>query len=44
MSNTPKVGDLAPKFELPDSAGKKHTLDSLLQEGSAVLVFFRGTW
>jgi peroxiredoxin len=44
MSGAPNVGELAPKFELPDSAGEKRSLGGLLQAGSVALVFFRGTW
>jgi len=44
MGNTPKVGDPAPKFELPDSTGEKRTLDGLLNAGNVMLVFFRGMW
>ncbi len=44
MGSTPKVGEPAPKFELPDSGGEKRTLDGLLSDGNVVLVFFRGLW
>lgn len=34
----------APDFSLPDQTGKEVTLDSLLDKGPAVLVFYRGYW
>ncbi len=44
MRNTPKVGDPAPGFELPDSSGERRTLEALLNNGNVVLIFFRGVW
>ncbi|HVH31692.1 MAG TPA: hypothetical protein VNA31_08545 [bacterium] len=39
-----RVGDRAPDFTLPDSAGKLVSLGELLARGPAVLSFFRGRW
>ncbi len=44
MGKTPGVGDLAYKFELPDSTGKKRSLDELIGNGKLLLVFLRGMW
>ena len=44
MGKTPGVGELAHKFELPDSTGKKRSLDELIGKGKLVLVFLRGMW
>ena len=44
MSETPKVGESAPGFELPDSTGETCTLDDLVGTGPVVLIFFRGPW
>ena len=38
------VGDRAPSFELPAADGKTVTLEGLLANGPAVLVFYRGDW
>lgn len=37
-------GDTAPGFELSDPQGELVTLAGLLQQGPAVLTFFRGVW
>ena len=50
--NTPKTGDQAPDFTLPDTANKSVKLSALLaeegrkgQKGSWVLlIFYRGDW
>lgn len=34
----------APDFNLPDQAGNSVTLESLLEKGPAILVFYRGYW
>lgn len=39
-----RVGDRAPDFALPDSAGHLVSLGELLARGPAVLSFFRGRW
>jgi peroxiredoxin len=39
-----KVGDKAPQFVGVDQAGKKISLREILQNGNAVLVFYRGQW
>jgi peroxiredoxin len=39
-----RSGDRAPSFELPDAAGERERLTSLLEEGPIVLVFYRGSW
>jgi peroxiredoxin len=38
------VGSAAPPFELPDHNGKPVSLVSLIANGPAVLLFFRGRW
>jgi hypothetical protein len=38
------VKEAAPEFELLDHVGKAISLDSLVQNGSAVIVFYRGYW
>jgi peroxiredoxin len=37
-------GDRAPSFELPNAAGARVRLASLLEAGPVVLVFYRGSW
>ena len=39
-----KVGDKAPDFTLPDSAGNDVSLSGLLAEGPVIIVFYRGAW
>ena len=39
-----KVGALAPDFSLPDSKGKKVSLQSFINKQSALLLFYRGEW
>jgi peroxiredoxin len=39
-----KVGDAAPDFILPDAHGEAVRLHLLLQDGPAVVVFYRGGW
>lgn len=43
-TQTLSVGDAAPGFSLPDSAGAQVSLASLTASGPAVLVFYRGDW
>jgi cytochrome oxidase Cu insertion factor (SCO1/SenC/PrrC family) len=35
---------VAPDFELVDTEGRKHSLDQLVANGPAVVVFYRGFW
>ena len=35
---------VAPDFTLPDHTGEDHSLDALLANGPAVIVFYRGYW
>lgn len=44
MARVPKVGDRAPGFTLPDSAGEPVSLSSLLARGPVVLSVYRGRW
>ena len=44
MADVPTMGERTHGFELPDSTGKKRTLEELLGNGKVVLVFFRGVW
>ncbi len=44
MEETPKVGEQAPGFELPDSTGQKNSLAGFLSVDNVMLVFFRGLW
>lgn len=39
-----KVGDKAPDFTLTNQDGEVISLDNLLQEGDAVITFYRGVW
>jgi len=39
-----KKGDKAPLFSLPNAEGNSINLEELLQQGSVVLVFYRGIW
>ncbi|UVO55309.1 peroxiredoxin-like family protein [Sphingomonas sp. SUN039] len=43
-TSAPQVGDVMPSFMLPDQDGRMVTLDGLLRNGPAVLVFHRGHW
>ena len=38
------VGSRAPSFNLPDPDGRKVSLEGLIAQGPAVLVFYRGHW
>lgn len=38
------AGDQAPKFSLPNAVGENISLEDMLQQGSVVLTFYRGTW
>jgi len=39
-----KIGVKAPDFTAIDATGNKHNLNSLLENGSVVLIFYRGFW
>ena len=43
-ASAPQVGDVMPGFMLPDHEGRMLTLDELLAQGPAVIVFHRGHW
>jgi peroxiredoxin len=38
------VGDVVAPFALPDAGGQTRTLDELIADGPAVIVFYRGGW
>ena len=38
------VGDIAPDFSGKDQYGNEHTLSSLTQDNSLVIIFYRGQW
>jgi peroxiredoxin len=40
----PQVGQIAPEFELSDSAGTMKRLSELAADGPLVLLFYRGHW
>jgi hypothetical protein len=40
----PQVGQVAPEFELSDSAGTMERLSELAADGPLVLLFYRGHW
>ena len=40
----PRVGEIAPDFELPNCAGEQRRLESLVSEQPLILVFYRGYW
>jgi peroxiredoxin len=40
----PKVGDVAPDFELVDSTGKPQRLSEMVSRGPLILIFYRGDW
>jgi len=39
-----EVGELAPKFDLPNATGNSVSLDDRLTQGPVVLSFYRGAW
>lgn len=43
-TSAPQVGEIMPDFMLPDQDGRMVTLDGLLHDGPAVVVFHRGHW
>ena len=40
----PKVGDVAPKFSLPNQNGETVSLQTLISQGPVILSFFKGNW
>ncbi len=42
--HTPKTGEVALDFELPDSTGAPRKLSELTASGPLVLLFYRGHW
>ena len=42
--NAIKIGQKAPRFELPNPEGKSISLDVLLEKGPVVITFYRGNW
>lgn len=42
--STPKAGDPAPQFSLPDAAGKQVSLKDYAGKSKLVLLFYRGYW
>ena len=43
-STTLHVGDVAPRFTLPNQKGQPRALDDALAGGPVLLGFHRGTW
>jgi peroxiredoxin len=43
-ANTIKVGDVLGRFTLDDATGNPVSLDRLVENGPAVIVFYRGGW
>jgi peroxiredoxin len=44
QSDTLKVGDRAPAFELPTQRGDLRRLETWIARGPVILAFHRGTW
>ena len=44
LDTAKKVGDEAPRFELPTATGNTFSLTSVLANGPAVVTFYRGGW
>jgi peroxiredoxin len=44
MERAIKLGAAAPRFALRNTAGKRVSLDDVLQKGPVVLTFYRGRW
>jgi peroxiredoxin len=42
--NAPRPGEAMPPFMLPDQSGRLVSLASLISEGPAILMFYRGHW
>lgn len=43
-NSTPKVGDLMPRFVMPDHDGKLVSLDEIIARGPTILAYYRGHW
>ena len=43
-NNALKLGQAAPRFELPNQQGKSTSLSDLLAKGPVVVTFYRGSW
>ncbi len=43
-SKTPRAGEIAPDFSLPDSTGAIVTLTELTADAPCAIVFYRGHW
>jgi peroxiredoxin len=41
---TPRIGDMAPDFSLPDARGNPVSLSELLRLGPVAIAFYRGGW
>ncbi len=44
LDNVLKVGDRAPSFTLPNTAGERVSSDELLRHGPLIITFYRGVW
>ncbi len=44
VGKIPEIGDAAPAFSLSDSNRQTVSLSGILQNETALLVFFRGYW
>lgn len=44
VASTPKPGDVAPKFSLPNAAGETVAIADFAGKSKLVLVFYRGYW
>ncbi len=44
LGSTPKAGDTAPQFSLPDAFGSTVSLKDYAGKSKVVLVFYRGYW
>jgi len=44
MGSTPKIGEPAPPFALPDTKGETIALKDYAGKSKVVLVFYRGYW
>lgn len=44
IGKTPRVGEVAPDFELTDSTGARWQLSEKTAERPQILIFYRGHW